>query len=875
MPSVTGWIGRGLARWVRVVLRFRKLVIVAVLAAAVLAVGYASTRLGIDTDTADMISAELPWRRDFIEFRESFAARDRNIAIVVTALSAERADAYSSALIERLMERPDLFGSIFAAGAGEFFERNGLLYLSIEQLETLADRLAAAQPLIGLLKPAFDGAAVVEVVGRTLDVEGGSGADDPAAAALYRELSSTFTAAALGARDPVEWRQLTMGGEASAGAQAGERRIVVLRPVLDFDRVQPAAPAMAGLRAIVDELGAAEFPDVTARLTGTVAMEHEEMLSVRSGAGLAALASLMMVAVVLYATLRSFKLIAIALVTLVVGLIGTAAFAAAAVGHLNLLSVAFAVLYVGLGVDFIIHICLRLKELLAAGRGIDDSIVETARGVGTSLVICAVTTAAGFYAFIPTEFEGVAELGLISGTGMFVSLVVSFTLLPALLGQFLSDADARPRAAWLPARGLAPLASRPRIVVAATVVVVAVTFSLLPRAEFDSNPIHLRDPQSESVRALEELAMDSEAPLFDIVAVAPDHDTALAWAESLRELPVVRSVTTVEALVPGRQDEKLFILQDISLIMGPGFADLERVAPDPERLERALVSLLDDLRARPGQDGAVAELEHALAALLGRLEAAGEPERQRLLTALDADVAGGLPGELARLEKGLAAQPFERVSLPSALAERWIGPRGGELIEVAPRENVNDNEAARRFVEGVRSVVPSATGLPVVYQEASRTVVRSFERALAYALILVTALLFVFLRSFRDVVLVIVPIVLAVGVTAGLTVLLGIPMNFANVITLPLLVGVGVDNGIHIVHRMRSEPPPDGGPFATSTSLAVLASGLTTVASFGNLGFSAHRGMASMGQLLTIGMIVMLAATLILLPALLRIRSGR
>src|SRR5690606_2491847 len=268
---------------------------------------------------------------------------------------------------------------------------------------------------------------------------------DPAADALVAELADALRAAAAGTHDPVEWRRLMLGDGVSALAGTNGRRVVVLRPELDFDRVQPAAPAMETLRALIDELVSERFPDVDVGITGSVAMEHEEMLSVQSGAGFAALASLGMVLLVLYVTLRSLKLIAIALVTLVVGLAGTAAFAAATVGHLNLLSVAFAVLYVGLGVDFIFHICLRLKELLDDGHSINDAIVRTAGGVGTSLVICAVTTAAGFYAFIPTDFDGVSELGLISGTGMFVSLAVTFTLLPALLGFVLSDTDRRAR----------------------------------------------------------------------------------------------------------------------------------------------------------------------------------------------------------------------------------------------------------------------------------------------------------------------------------------------------------------------------------------------------------------------------------------------
>jgi predicted RND superfamily exporter protein len=242
------------------------------------------------------------------------------------------------------------------------------------------------------------------------------------------------------------------------------------------------------------------------------------------------------------------------------------------------------------------------------------------------------------------------------------------------------------------------------------------------------------------------------------------------------------------------------------------------------------------------------------------------------LDALDQDLRSSLPQQLTRLARGLEGRPFGRAELPAALALRWINGSGQELIEIVPAEDVNDNAAAARFVTAVRRIVPHATGLPVVYQEASATVVRSFQLALLYAFAMVTLLLVLFLRNFKDTLLVLVPILFSATVTAGMTVWLGLPLNFANIIALPLLVGVGVDSGIHMVHRMRTEPPGRGQLIQTSTSRAVLASGLTTIASFGNLAFSPHLGMSSMGQLLTIGMAVTLVATLVVLPALMRVR---
>jgi hypothetical protein len=314
------------------------------------------------------------------------------------------------------------------------------------------------------------------------------------------------------------------------------------------------------------------------------------------------------------------------------------------------------------------------------------------------------------------------------------------------------------------------------------------------------------------------------------------------------------------------------VLEDIELVMGPSFAALEEQPPDPESLRTELAELRTMLSAREAPSTAERELLDAVEALLADLEARGPDASRERLAALDADLTAGLARALERLAAGLEARPFERADLPPELTARYVNAEGQELIEIAPAENVADRDAAERFVASVRAVVPNATGLPVVYEEAAATVVRSFQLAFAYSFAIVFLLLFVFLRRIGDVVLVLLPIVFASAVTAAMAVLLGIPFNFANIITLPLLVGIGVDNGIHLVHRMRTEPPEHGDPLATSTSRAVVACALTTIASFGSLAFSPHLGMASMGQVLTLGMTITLVTTLLLTPAMLRAR---
>jgi hypothetical protein len=489
------------------------------------------------------------------------------------------------------------------------------------------------------------------------------------------------------------------------------------------------------------------------------------------------------------------------------------------------------------------------------------------RGVGSSLLLAAFTTAVGFYAYIPTQFQGVAELGWIAGTGIFFGFLAAATLLPALVVQFASSLRVKSARTVLDPRIFVPFNRHPRAVLGVAAVVIVASGVALFWVSFDSNPIHLRDPKSESVKTLLELAASGDAQLLNLEAVAPDHATATQWAAALRGLPQVRNVITIDSLVPKDQDEKIAALDDLKLVMGPSFAQLNRVPADPERLAASLAAL-----EAASADGPAAAPLHAAAAKLRAALAAEPPaDAARALTGLDMALTEDLPPQLARLASGLDARPFGRNELPDVLASRYVIANGQELVEITPAEDVSDNAAARRFIAAVRGVVPKVTGPPVVYQEASSTVVHAFELALLYAFSAVTLMIFVVLRRWSETLLVVTPIALSKLVTAGAAVAIGMAFNYANIIALPLLVGFGVDSGIHVVHRMRTETAEH--LFDTSAMRAVFASGLTIIATFGILAFSSHVGTASMGVMLAIGLCVSMAFTLIALPAWLKVRA--
>ena len=864
-------IGVCTGRWVRWSVTHPIAIIVSFVAATILLLSYTVDQLGIDTDTAEMLSERLDWRQTFNSFRSAFPERYKTILVVVDGQRRQAVTDAAIALLDGIHDDAKHFETAFRPGGGEFFERNGLLYLDLEELERLSDRLTTAQPLLGPLSADFTIGTFVETLDRA--IREGSEKDFASLSPVLNQIALAIEAVNTNRPYRIDWSELLVD---ESVAEQPPREFLVVKPKLEFSRVQPAGDAMRRIRELTKDLDAVKTGAVRVRLTGTVAMEHEELISATRGAGLAGLLALVGVTVVLWLAFRSLAILAAALVTLICGLIATAAFATVAVGSLNLISVAFAVLYIGLGIDFVIHLTLRSQELVQKGTAIAAALPEAASDVGSSLAIAAATTAVAFYSFVPTDFDGISELGVIAGTGMFISLITTFTLLPALLVVLPRKTWSRTTVrTWTLDRVLRPITSRGTAVIAVALAVGVTSVILLGLVRFDSNPINLRDSETESVKTFLELQTDTRIGRLTLKLLSPRPDVA-DMKSRLASLPLVEAVASLQSLVPPDQEEKLMVLQDLDMALGPGLGrEIASRLPDPDRTDRAFRSLraaIIQLDTRSAGSPTVTRLEHGIDYWLEN-EAGADPVAR--VAALQSATLDELPDLLNRLRLMLLAEPIDTSTLPPEIVDQWVSADGRVLLEIFPREDITDEDKSRRLVEQVRQVAPDVTGLPVVYIEAGDSVVQAFRLAFLYALIAVILVLVIFLRNAIDTILVLGPVLLAAAMTGATAVLFGLPFNFANIITLPLLLGIGVATTIHMVYRMRTAPPDGGNLLETSTSQAVLFSGLTTLCSFGNLAFSPHDGMASMGTFLTFGLIATLLSTLILLPVLLAKRYPR
>lgn len=819
---------------------------------------YAAGNLKIDTDTAGMISEDLPFRQRYKAFRAAFPALSDNVAIVVDADLPDRADEATEILAAKLRADPENFPLVFSPETNAFFLRNGLLYLDREALAELSDEIAESQAFLVKLAgdPSLRGLAAV-----LSDAVDGIEEQDQAAriATVLDRLSVVATAVAEGKPAALSWRAL-IGGQQDEGTT---RRVIITQPRVDFGSLAPAAEAMERIRSIARDVGLTPQTGVTVRLTGGVVISTEELESVTTGATNAGLVSLVLVTLLLAWGIRSLRLVLGILAALIVGLVWTAGFTTVAIGHLNLVSVAFAVLFIGLGVDFGIHFALRFREERLGAGNPQDALHRTGRGLSNALALCAIAAAISFFSFVPTDYRGLSELGLIAGVGMFIAFIATFTVIPAFLSAF-------PPAAAVSAPSVRKTSVLPdrRIAVAALVLGGAAA-ATVPFARFDLDPIKLRDPSTESVSTFRDLAATAGASPYTIELLAPSLSSAYELAGKLRSLPEVDKTVTATDLVPTEQTAKLAMIDDLNIFLAP--LRLGSVAAQPGGADRgkafeALESALASGAARdlPDLASAAAKLKAAVAAL--------EDEAQQ--AAFEAAVFRHFMPQIERLKKTLDAGPVALNDLPPEVLLRYLAPNGRARVQVYPTENLEDPEALKRFVDAVRTIAPDATDSPVEILEAGRAVVNSVVTAALISVVAITLLIFLVLRSARDTLLVLIPLLLAALYTVAATVLLSMPFNFANVIVLPLLMGLGVANGIHLVSRAREEKS-GAAAFSTTTPRAVIFSSLTTIASFGSLAVSNHRGTASMGELLVLSISLTLVCTLVVLPALMQLWPDR
>jgi len=841
--------------------RYAALTVVAGLLLAVGAGYYTQSHFNMNTDSEQLISAKVGWRQRELAFDARFPGQSNLIAVVIDGATPELAEAAAASLSARIAVDKKLFPSVRRPDGGAFFDHNGMLFLPLPDVQATAQQLFKAQPFLGALAADPSLRGILDSLSTTLmGVTAGQAKLTDLDAPMAR-FEDSFAAAADGQVKFLSWRSLITG----APPRPEEiRRFIEVQPALDFDALEPGLKASTAIRDAAKTLGLTPENGVRVRLTGDVPLSDEEFASLTDRVWLMGGAMLGGVLLTLWLALRSCKLIFAILTTLVVGLAVTMAVGLLAVGVFNIISIAFIALFVGLGVDFGIQFSVRYRSERFQQPDLAKALCHTGRSVGVPLALAALATAVGFFSFLPTEYTGVAELGLVAGVGMIASFLTCITLLPALLMLLKPEAESDD----VGFASLAPLdkylLEQRKPVLRAVALVGTVALVLTVFLRFDSNPLDLRSPKVESVSTLFDLMKNPQTSPNTIDAAVPSLAAANALAAKLSGLPLVAQALTLSSFIPDDQDRKLAVIADANGLLDSTLNPFDvKTLPSDGEIKAGMAATAEKLRAAAGMDMAPSAIDaRRLADTLSQLAAGGAENRQHAARAF----VPGLQTMLRQASDSLTPQKVTLDTIPAEMKSEWIAKDGSARVQTFPKDTSNDPAALSAFSDQVLGAAPQATGAPISIRESGRTIVSAFVEAGILSFIAIVILLAVVLRRFDDVIRTLAPLVLAGLLTLASCVALNLKLNFANIIALPLLLGIGVAFNIYFVVAWRAGAK---NFLQSALTRAVIFSALTTATGFGTLWLSEHPGTASMGELLMISLAWTLVTTLFVSPALL------
>jgi hopanoid biosynthesis associated RND transporter like protein HpnN len=819
---------------------------------------YVVTHFAMTTDTYALLSPKLAWRIRETAFNVAFPQDAANIVVVIDAQTPELGEQAAAELAAHLGAQPGLFRSVERPDGGPFWAKNKLLFASTEDVKAVTAQLLKAQPFLGPMAsdPSLRGLA--SALSLALQGVNGGQASLEDLRTPIRTLADALQGLAANNLARFSWSALITGHQPEPREL---RHIILVDPKLDFTQLEPGRLAIDAIRATASRLQLDNAHGVRVRLTGPVPLQDEEFATLTQRAGLiACLASGAMI-LMLWSALRSLRLIACILATTSLGLMIATALGLAVFHRFNVISVAFIPLFVGLGIDIGIQFSVRYRAERRATQDVHAALVATGHEMGKSLTLAATAIGVGFLAFGPTAYYGVSQLGVIAGLGIFTALALNLTVLPALIGLTRAPgAPHRPTSVRLTLIDKYVLRHRRRVL-GTGVTAAVVCAALLPLVRFDFNPMHLRSTEAESVATLLDLMRDPEESPNTLEVIRSNLDAANQLAARFRSDPAVGSAHTLSSFIPTEQPEKIALIADAASLLDLTLNPLKvAAAPSDLQVAESLNRIAAKMR-RASIDHAMDSDTRRLADEFSQLAQASPAARAKAARML-------LPGFVTVLDQVrqlLQPRLITIGTLPPEIVREWLTSDGRARVSISARGDSNDNAVLSRFIASAVKIAPDVTGTAISLEACGRAVVDAFIEAGALSFVAISALLLVSLRRVRDVAITMAPIVLTGLLTMGTCVLIRQPLNFANIIALPLLFGIGVAFHIYFVMSWRS-----GGSHLLTSSLArgVFFSALATGTGFGSLWASSHPGTASMGELLMISLVWTLASALLFQPAL-------
>jgi hopanoid biosynthesis associated RND transporter like protein HpnN len=839
----------------------------------------AKTRLQFETSRANLLSPTSDYNRRWLKYAHEFGEQDD---VVVVASSEDRRAILPvlDELAKRLQQESSHFRSVFHKVDPAKLKAKGLHYMDPKQLAEIEGFLGQAQPVL-------DGDwAALNVGGQLARFADQLTKGDPRQAMAAAEAGQAaqaqalaVLAAALGQAGPYRSPWPDMPGSAAMDQNkdggyilANDGRVGMLMLWLVKSEKDNSfaeyADAIVALRHITGEMRSLH-PNVWIGLTGMPIMENDEMQSSSVAMTQAGILSLVGVALLYIAGFGCIRHPTMALIALVVPMAWSFGFIVLAIGHLNILSSAFATIIIGLGSDFGVYHIAEYLRLRARNLSTRDALMETARSVGPGITTGALSTSLAFFVIGLSDFPGIAELGVIAGGGILLCWVAALTTLPAMIQW--SDGKRPPWKAPAPLDvygWLGPLLNRPKLLLVGYGAVTLVIALGIGQLWYDHNLLNMQAAGLESVELEERLLRQNDFSASFAVSVAKTREELLARKEQFHKLPMVDSVKEIVSYFPQDTEIKRPIIERIHARLGdlPNSVPPIPVVP-PAALDGALARLeqLSALGPPTAESRSLGQLRNLLLAL-------PEGEYYRRLSAFQQAMAQDLLGRLRTLASVANPEPPQWSDLPEGLVARFVGRHGCYAMQIYTKADIWNMDAMEKFVGEVRSIDPEVTGNPLQIYEASRQMKATYEKGALYGVLVVLVVVYLDFRSVRLSLLALLPLAASKLQLFGMMGWLGIPLNPANMIVLPLIIGVGVDNGVHLVHDfLRGRTPYRISP---STGAAIVINTLQNIVGFGGLMIATHRGLHSLGRVLTLGMACCLVSGLVM-PALLRLMQGR
>jgi uncharacterized protein len=859
-------------------------------------------KLTFKTGRGDLVAKGLPYVKIYEEYRDQFEDLE-GMVIVAESESPEKMAEFAETLAAKLKVRPDLFSQVIYKFDTSYFRSRFLLYLDPPDLESLQTKLEEHQDFIESVNAIPGLNPLLNEINREISsgmvdslMTGFLGGDDAEKEEkkndendlnlLIRIIKEMNRSLEKNYHYQSPWQSLFKSGEESLREKgylvSNNEKLLFILAVPNEDKTSFTGykDSVYSARKLIAEVKK-DFPSISVGLTGEDVISTDEMITTQKDVELASKIALGGVALLFIIAFKGIVKPLLAVFSLLIALAWSLGFTSLTVGHLNILSVVFTTILIGLGIDFGIHILERYKEERKEGDDISTALQKTLQGTGQGNFSGAITTAMAFGAMVLTDFIGIVELGWIAGWGILFCMIAMVLLLPALVT--LEEKWRKPvytkseeKSITTSISWLDRFFSHYKLIITVCCALVLVSMLALRTAHFDYNLLNLQSKGTEAVKYEMRILENAGRSAWSAAMLADSLEEVLQKETQLKSLPTVENVESIAAMVPKYQEDNLqYIRENLSPLLSELYVEEEDELFSLKGLTKNLKRIRFKLQGREGKEDKVAQTAKEIDKFLEGSKTIDQETAEKKLEEFSEKLFVDYRGLMTDLQKNAEPKLVKISEIPKSLRDRYISKQGKYLLTIFPSVDIWDLDERNRYLKDLRSVDVKVTGSAVHMFNSTRLMTEGYIKGGIYAMTAIIIYVFIVFRNPRTVFFILLPVIVGSIWTVGIMELTGLKLNMANLVILPLILGIGVVNGIHIIHRYREEEDKNSVVLGKSTGLAIILSSLTTMIGFGSMMVADHYGVFSLGLVLTLGVFCCLVASITFLPALLKLSAAK